>query len=69
MTRDEVVALMRQCAPAGLKNGRVDQQQLNDLMPLVQLIVAAERERCACICEDHHMSDGDWCARRIRESK
>jgi hypothetical protein len=38
-------------------------------MQRLALLVMNERERCACICEDHHMSDGDWCARRIRESK
>lgn len=32
------------------------------------LVAAAERERCAQICEDHHMSDGDWCAKQIRAS-
>ena len=38
-------------------------------MQRLALLVINERERCAQVCEDHHMSDGDWCARRIRESK
>jgi hypothetical protein len=32
------------------------------------LVADTERERCAQVCEDHHMSDGDWCAKQIRAS-
>ncbi len=34
---------------------------------LIDAAVQAEREACAQLCEDHYMSDGDWCAKQIRE--
>lgn len=33
------------------------------------LVAAAERERCAQVCEDHFMSDGHWCAQAIRKGE
>ncbi len=33
----------------------------------VREAVAAERERCAQVCEDHFSSDGHWCAQAIRK--
>jgi hypothetical protein len=30
------------------------------------LVRADEREACAGLCEDHFLSDGDWCANAIR---
>jgi hypothetical protein len=35
----------------------------------VREAVAAERERCAQVCEDHFSSDGHWCAQAIRKGK
>jgi hypothetical protein len=31
-----------------------------------ELVRAVEREACANLCEEHFMSDGIWCAKRIR---
>jgi hypothetical protein len=31
------------------------------------LVRADEREACAKVCEDHFSSDGDWCAKAIRD--
>jgi hypothetical protein len=39
------------------------------MISLVRKAVAYERERCAQICEDHFMSDGDFCARQIRSER
>lgn len=36
------------------------------VIPFAKAIAAKERERCAKICEDHFMSDGDFCAKQIR---
>lgn len=40
---------------------------LQNLQQFAKIVAASERERCAQLCEDHFGSDGDWCARRIRE--
>lgn len=40
-----------------------------DIERFAALVAAAERERCAQICEDHFSSDGDWCAQKIRSSE
>ena len=39
----------------------------SNLFKFAALVAAAERERCAQICEDHFSSDGDWCAKQIRK--
>ena len=38
----------------------------NTAPPSIEAAIAAEREACADLCEEHFMSDGDWCAKRIR---
>lgn len=40
--------------------------QTHTVQRFAALVAAAERERCAQICEDHFSSDGDWCAKQIR---
>ena len=32
----------------------------------LEAAIRAEREACAKVCEDHFSSDGDWCAKAIR---
>ena len=38
----------------------------NIVKHFAEAVASYERERCAQICEDHFMSDGDFCARQIR---
>lgn len=41
----------------------VSAQTLKDF---AELVIKAERERCAGVAEDLNMSDGDWIAKAIR---
>lgn len=45
------------------------EQQLECYRYLVEQVVKMERERCANICEDLFMSDGNWCAQAIRRGE
>jgi hypothetical protein len=35
-------------------------------MERAHTMILGEREACAGLCEDHFLSDGDWCAKAIR---
>ena len=37
-----------------------------DVEKFAELVRSDEREACADLCEEHFMSDGLWCAKRIR---
>lgn len=58
MTKDQVAEII-----AGIPQG-LDQD--NFLVELANRAARIEREECADLCEEHFMSDGDWCAKRIR---
>jgi hypothetical protein len=46
-----------------------DMSMMNQVNKLVDMVRKDERERCAQICEDHFMSDGEFCARQIRRMR
>lgn len=64
MTREQVSLMAIQ---AGFPHHLVEAATDMEIQRLAALILN-ERERCACICEDHFSSDGDWCAKQIRQS-
>jgi DNA-binding GntR family transcriptional regulator len=65
MTKDQIIALARE---AGFWNG-LGIDGLDELERFAALVAAAEREACAQLCEDHFSSDGDYCAKQIRNRK
>jgi len=48
------------------KTAQIVEELSNKALHAQLQAVAAEREACAQLCEDHFMSDGDWCAKQIR---
>jgi hypothetical protein len=66
MTRDEIIKIARECADE-IHDGRGRTTYETDIYGLekfVDLIVAAEREECAKVCDAR---DAAYCAFSIRE--
>jgi hypothetical protein len=72
MTKEDIIRMAREACD----KDKVDAWH-NDFWTVTQeelerfaaLVAAAERERCAQVCEDHFMSDGHWCAQVIRKGE
>ena len=63
MDREDII---RMALAAGYTGYDSQSERLHEFAALV---AAAERERCAQVCEDHFSSDGHWCAQAIRKGK
>jgi len=51
MTRDDVVKIIRSVAPPEFSDSKVDEDALNEIMPLLLAVAAHEREECAKVCD------------------
>jgi len=64
MTEDQILSVAR------TTGWNVEHEQTNKmLVQLVNQVIQSEREQCAQLCEDHFSSDGDFCAKQIRNKK
>ncbi len=64
MTEDQILSVAR------TTGWNVEHEQTNKmLVQLVNQVIQSEREACAQLCEDHFSSDGDYCAKQIRNRK
>lgn len=73
MTNDDIIRMAREAWGEGKEycfTGPEYWPEVEDMFQrLATLVAAAERERCAQVCEDHFMSDGHWCAQAIRKEE
>ena len=56
MTLDDIIRMAQQCWPSGPKDIWAADMHLPRLERFAALVAAAEREACAKVCDDQHIS-------------